>query len=207
MFCTVVVCWALRFFVFFFFKQKTAYEMRISDWSSDVCSSDLNSFSSATVSATVAVLFASSQRAKPRNKKAPSTGSDRHESRIRSLQNEIPQEPVCGQAQEACLHAPLRGRGGLLQGHGQRRRRSVPKPDQFVLAGLCHEASQGEDYLAEQQGLTIRSSRELRRSGLPPRRLLPPPRRIPRPTGAPTAPARPTPPLPTQSPQSPSPPN
>src|SRR3546814_4361736 len=28
-------CW------FFFFKQKTAYEMRISDWSSDVCSSDL----------------------------------------------------------------------------------------------------------------------------------------------------------------------
>src|SRR3546814_2795486 len=30
-----------KFFVFFFFKQKTAYEMRISDWSSDVCSSDL----------------------------------------------------------------------------------------------------------------------------------------------------------------------
>src|SRR3546814_4068269 len=30
------------FFIFFFFcKQKTAYEMRISDWSSDVCSSDL----------------------------------------------------------------------------------------------------------------------------------------------------------------------
>src|SRR3546814_8646211 len=34
----------------FFFKQKTAYEMRISDWSSDVCSSDLTS------AATVAVL-------------------------------------------------------------------------------------------------------------------------------------------------------
>src|SRR3546814_14692566 len=30
-------------FYFFFFKQKTAYEMRISDWSSDVCSSDLQS--------------------------------------------------------------------------------------------------------------------------------------------------------------------
>src|SRR3546814_8228572 len=29
------------YFFFFFFKQKTAYEMRISDWSSDVCSSDL----------------------------------------------------------------------------------------------------------------------------------------------------------------------
>src|SRR3546814_4257181 len=31
----------ISFYVFFFFKQKTAYEMRISDWSSDVCSSDL----------------------------------------------------------------------------------------------------------------------------------------------------------------------
>src|SRR3546814_9273346 len=29
-------------YVFFFFKQKTAYELRISDWSSDVCSSDLD---------------------------------------------------------------------------------------------------------------------------------------------------------------------
>src|SRR3546814_6149059 len=29
------------FLLFFFFKQKTAYELRISDWSSDVCSSDL----------------------------------------------------------------------------------------------------------------------------------------------------------------------
>src|SRR3546814_10784895 len=29
---------------FFFFKQKTAYEMRISDWNSDVCSSDLEAW-------------------------------------------------------------------------------------------------------------------------------------------------------------------
>src|SRR3546814_1142302 len=34
-----VICVFFRFFVFF--KQKTAYELRISDWSSDVCSSDL----------------------------------------------------------------------------------------------------------------------------------------------------------------------
>src|SRR3546814_5970815 len=36
-------CYCLYFFLcfIFFFKQKTAYEMRISDWSSDVCSSDL----------------------------------------------------------------------------------------------------------------------------------------------------------------------
>src|SRR3546814_1264692 len=37
--CTCQMC--ASFVVFFFFKQKTAYEMRISDWSSDVCSSDL----------------------------------------------------------------------------------------------------------------------------------------------------------------------
>src|SRR3546814_3653359 len=41
------LCYLMIFYVFclflffFFFKQKTAYEMRISDWSSDVCSSDL----------------------------------------------------------------------------------------------------------------------------------------------------------------------
>src|SRR3546814_1347341 len=34
-------CFVVFFFFIFFFKQKTAYEMRISDWSSDVCSSDL----------------------------------------------------------------------------------------------------------------------------------------------------------------------
>src|SRR3546814_3629954 len=34
--CVSVCCYCL-----FFFKQKTAYELRISDWSSDVCSSDL----------------------------------------------------------------------------------------------------------------------------------------------------------------------
>src|SRR3546814_11860965 len=33
-----------KVFFFFFFKQKTAYEMRISDWSSDVCSSDLHQY-------------------------------------------------------------------------------------------------------------------------------------------------------------------
>src|SRR3546814_16731284 len=35
------MCVLLVSVFFFFFKQKTAYEMRISDWSSDVCSSDL----------------------------------------------------------------------------------------------------------------------------------------------------------------------
>src|SRR3546814_2278809 len=40
--CYFNCCIAYKLFdVCFFFKQKTAYEMRISDWSSDVCSSDL----------------------------------------------------------------------------------------------------------------------------------------------------------------------
>src|SRR3546814_3233076 len=45
MLCVDWICWLFlleRLLVwFFFFKQTTAYEMRISDWSSDVCSSDL----------------------------------------------------------------------------------------------------------------------------------------------------------------------
>src|SRR3546814_7540589 len=43
---------------FFFFKQKTAYEMRISDWSSDVCSSDL-------VTATVMIVLHFNKATKP----------------------------------------------------------------------------------------------------------------------------------------------
>src|SRR3546814_200556 len=39
--CCTLCVWLVCLLLFFFFKQKTAYEMRISDWSSDVCSSDL----------------------------------------------------------------------------------------------------------------------------------------------------------------------
>src|SRR3546814_8209756 len=42
--------------LFFFFKQKTAYEMRISDWSSDVCSSDLRGANLSIPSVTISVL-------------------------------------------------------------------------------------------------------------------------------------------------------
>src|SRR3546814_11706842 len=46
---------------FFFFKQKTAYEMRISDWSSDVCSSDLSRSPKANRRAASAARLASAQ--------------------------------------------------------------------------------------------------------------------------------------------------
>src|SRR3546814_4357941 len=55
-----LVCW-IRFFalmcIVFFFKQKTAYEMRISDWSSDVCSSDLQHTELKTEQEKIDVLF------------------------------------------------------------------------------------------------------------------------------------------------------
>src|SRR3546814_17517628 len=44
--------------MFFFFKQKTAYDMRISDWSSDVCSSDLDRLGLGTLDEDLAVLGA-----------------------------------------------------------------------------------------------------------------------------------------------------
>src|SRR3546814_6946432 len=61
-----VVCFEYLFVYVFFFKQKTAYEMRISDWSSDVCSSDL-------FLRTGPVCHASSRRASRclRSKRAP----------------------------------------------------------------------------------------------------------------------------------------
>src|SRR3546814_5755242 len=40
-FSLTFLAFAFGVVIFFFFKQKAAYEMRISDWSSDVCSSDL----------------------------------------------------------------------------------------------------------------------------------------------------------------------
>src|SRR3546814_10484188 len=39
--CIICMCKCTWMIYVFFFKQKTAYDMRISDWSSDVCSSDL----------------------------------------------------------------------------------------------------------------------------------------------------------------------
>src|SRR3546814_5527028 len=49
---------------FFFFKQKTAYEMRISDWSSDVCSSDL--FRSGIIKHGAKLLFAYAEATVPK---------------------------------------------------------------------------------------------------------------------------------------------
>src|SRR3546814_9998605 len=52
----------------FFFKQKTAYEMRISDWSSDVCSSDLNKLLGRLAFPTIDEGHACAHEVKPRLK-------------------------------------------------------------------------------------------------------------------------------------------
>ena len=64
--------WLCDFFLFFFFKQKTAYEIGTGDWSSDVCSSDLrvDLFRSRLEGATSAAGMSKSQLAR-------ATGVDR----------------------------------------------------------------------------------------------------------------------------------
>src|SRR3546814_13295928 len=59
----------------FFFKQKTAYEMRISDWSSDVCSSDLLSDEAAMLTGSIGMLPSASLNASNQGLYEPSHGS------------------------------------------------------------------------------------------------------------------------------------
>src|SRR3546814_1297771 len=66
-FVCFVCMWSCYFvlILFFFFKQKTAYEMRISDWSSDVCSSDLTTGDAARLAHILAGLRAFQAAARP----------------------------------------------------------------------------------------------------------------------------------------------
>src|SRR3546814_8691348 len=65
----------------FFFKQKTAYEMRISDWSSDVCSSDLSKF--AASQACLACSNSAARLSGVSSAELPAGSSGRSPSRIR----------------------------------------------------------------------------------------------------------------------------
>src|SRR3546814_14345867 len=106
---------------FFFFKQKTAYEMRISDWSSDVCSSDL----------------AEERGAAARRRPASEKGARRHRHGLPALQ---PVSPYDGAAE---LHGGAGARPGDAQGrgagtgggtpdHGRARRQDGPGPEQAL---------------------------------------------------------------------------
>src|SRR3546814_1117645 len=74
--------------LFFFFKQKTAYEMRISDWSSDVCSSDLESGRS--------------------RRRAPIKGGAAPASEVRAGQSANPR--ICDQGKDAMADKSARSR-------------------------------------------------------------------------------------------------
>src|SRR3546814_1690282 len=61
-------------YIIFFFKQKTAYDMRISDWSSDVCSSDLELLGTRQYVVLVAAQFSEGQQGRD----APGQPQDGH---------------------------------------------------------------------------------------------------------------------------------
>src|SRR3546814_3831927 len=90
----------------FFFKQKTAYEMRISDWSSDVCSSDL-----------LATMSAALPAREPVARRVPPTGAELLESRHEWLR---PSYFACVdsagsvEAQEACVDEEFAYQDGEL---------------------------------------------------------------------------------------------
>src|SRR3546814_5284161 len=123
----------------FFFKQKTAYEMRISDWSSDVCSSDLR--------AGAGRLLAQRRGGQDRGAADPSEpdaqlhGSD-----------EQGNAEAAADRDPNCIGRPRPGRGrgrGRRAGHGARR----PRPR---LRLLLHDQAAGdrsEEHTSELQSL------------------------------------------------------
>src|SRR3546814_6373143 len=127
--------------LFFFFKQKTAYEMRISDWSSDVCSSDL----------------VVKTRGHGRGSRIPGAGTaypgpgGRHED---------PRDHVVPGRRRArrpgACAAGARGGGaaaaGRAAGAGQFRRRAR-HPAADADRGLPHRASRSEEHTSELQSL------------------------------------------------------
>src|SRR3546814_15269712 len=78
----------------FFFNQKTAYEMRIRDWSSDVCSADLGQFLESHLSKTIDTVGDS-----PRPRKSP--GILAHRAR-----NTVSRPHPRGKAHRECIFAP-----------------------------------------------------------------------------------------------------
>src|SRR3546814_2840579 len=103
-------CWVL-----FFFKQKTAYEMRISDWSSDVCSSDL--------------VGADGELAAPG--RAPSQADAQARplllaGRVDDLADDVCAESTVGAADRQGLAVPAVGQAGhVAAGHQLRDRKST----------------------------------------------------------------------------------
>src|SRR3546814_2094381 len=101
--------------MFFFFKQKTAYEMRISDWSSDVCSSDLRLYSEPGRGTTIKIYLKvpadADRTVKTRGVATPAREAvGGHEKILLVEDDERVREHVIGQLQEQIGRASCRER-------------------------------------------------------------------------------------------------
>src|SRR3546814_17708855 len=112
---------SIYLFVFLFFKQKTAYEMRISDWSSDVCSSDLRGCGRGGAGKH---LIAPLQRIRHgRGRPDAKSGEDEHDGRATGDEEEKP-------ARTKPLHRP-----GCRKRTGRRAQRVAQEDRKSVVKG------------------------------------------------------------------------
>src|SRR3546814_6424438 len=129
--------WYIFCFVFFFFKQKTAYEMRISDWSSDVCSSDLLESEGAEH---VRRAIADIRTAVPPNATLLPV--------IDALQKPVREE---ASAERIVLRTPHVSVGALLPDEGKLYLRRAHWGRGLIIRGACEERS--DEHTSELQSL------------------------------------------------------
>src|SRR3546814_7144378 len=131
----------------YFFKQKTAYDMRISDWSSDVCSSDLIASLEGGYHGTDWQLHPRRKRRLHRRNPHPDASRQGEYPPLRARQREGARPP--GQ------RIGRRVRGGLDQG-GARDRRGISEPQarRSVVPGTdLRDAQRSEEHTSELQSL------------------------------------------------------
>src|SRR3546814_6610660 len=99
---SVLILCVMNVLLFFFFKQKTAYEMRISDWSSDVCSSDLRR---------------KGARRRHTRESRPATGGPRDTLRIALVRHCRPRESLADRSDHTSRASTLRRPGCCRADH------------------------------------------------------------------------------------------
>src|SRR3546814_6413907 len=135
--------------LFFFFKQKTAYEMRISDWSSDVCSSDLGTprRSTRTGSLGPPVL------AQPRQFREVTPDTDRlQDHRVADHVGEEPEAVAAHPEVLAFEHQPLRAEDETVPQQRQRQHQQGHDPDDVVVA---EQSRRSEEQTSELKSIML----------------------------------------------------
>src|SRR3546814_4713915 len=133
-----LVLWTVSLYFFFLCEQKTAYEMRISDWSSDVCSSDL------------AGAVAARHPAGRIRRRFPDVALSHRRHQHRRPEGTPAAAPPAGDGCPA-------GRGGTQPqrsaGRGRTRRRYVPDSARRVNGGSSEGPARSEEHTSELQSL------------------------------------------------------